>query len=258
MHTSSASTDAKLRARRLSSGAEHERQNNGVLTARFLHAHPLPSCVVDRFRPHETPRKLASIVWEHRTYRPRMGCLCRTHSGGWRLAWAEPGARVLGGSNVFLGRRCRLLRGAQLSAGQGNIRVGEGSFIGRYAVVQALGGSIEIGSHSGIGDFCSVYGQGGLTIGDDVLMASGVRIMTEEHFLDSGHSAVARANSKARATHVRDGSWLAANCVVLAGVTVGRGAVVAAGAVVTRDVPDYAVVAGVPARLIRYRAGEHQ
>ena len=56
-----------------------------------------------------------------------------------------------------------------------------------------------------------------------------------------------------RSIHIEEDAWIGAHAVILPGVTVGRGAVVGAGSVVTHDVPPYAIVAGVPARILRYR-----
>lgn len=199
-----------------------------------------------------TVSRQVARLWAQRTYRPRLRCICRSSTGLWPSPFAEASATVVGGSHVALGRACRLLRGATLIANGGSIAIGAKSFVGRYSVVQSVGGRVVIGERSGVGDFCSLYGQGGLTIGDDVLMGSGVRILTETHGLHLP-GPVAAAPVQARPTTIADGAWLAANCVIVAGVSVGRGAVVAAGAVVLRDVPDRAVVGGVPADVLSFR-----
>lgn len=89
-------------------------------------------------------------------------------------------------------------------------------------------------------------------IGRDVLIAGGVYITDHDHVFDD-------PNFPARWTHelvtkpvvIGDGAWLGEGCVILKGVTVGRRAVIGANAVVTKDVPPFAIVGGIPARVIR-------
>ncbi len=108
---------------------------------------------------------------------------------------------------------------------------------------------ITIGDHSTIGDTAFLDGREGLDIGSCVNIGSHVTIYTLQHdpddpfFTASGGPVV-----------VEDYAWLASHALVLPGVRIGRGAVVAAGAVVTNDVQSYAVVGGVPARFIRERS----
>jgi maltose O-acetyltransferase len=88
-----------------------------------------------------------------------------------------------------------------------------------------------------------------ITIGDRVNIAHQVLLMTTSHELSTSER---RAGALyARPVGVGDGVWLGARCIVLPGVTVGTGAIVAAGAVVTRDVKPHTMVGGVPARVIR-------
>ena len=185
--------------------------------------------------------------------RPRLRALCRSPGGGWKLAWAEPGVRLQRRSHITIGEDTRLLRGSVVMANGGPVRIGAGSLVASYAIVQAVGGSVEIGSRSSVGDFSNLYGQGHLRIGDNVLMASGVRIMTAEHSFERRDVPIAQQPERVAPTVIGDGAWIAANVIILAGVTVGEGAVCAAGAVVTSDVEPYTIVAGVPARLIRRR-----
>lgn len=110
---------------------------------------------------------------------------------------------------------------------------------------------IKIGDNCTIGDSCFLDGRSGLWIGDCVNLGSHVRIYTREHDVQSPTFAETGAP-------VRLGNycWVASHAVVLPGVTVGEGAVVAAGAVVTKDVPAYSIVAGVPARKVGERTRE--
>ena len=106
---------------------------------------------------------------------------------------------------------------------------------------------LRIGADVGIGEFSVLRANGGLTIGDRVQIAAGCVLTTRGHPLDLPRHG---RNVDAPIV-VGDDVWLGAGAILLPGVTVGRGAVVAAGAVVTEDVPPMTIVGGVPARPIR-------
>jgi putative colanic acid biosynthesis acetyltransferase WcaF len=108
--------------------------------------------------------------------------------------------------------------------------------------------TIRIGSGCTIGFQCFLGGEGGLSIGDNVNISSFCAILGGYHDIDDP-----TFRSVLKPVVIEDHAWLATRCVVQAGVRIGRGAVVAAGAVVTRDVPPYHVVGGVPARKIGER-----
>lgn len=107
---------------------------------------------------------------------------------------------------------------------------------------------IEIGSNTIIGQRCVLDGRGGITIGRSVNIGSGTTLQTAKHLIDDPDFAAEYAPIV-----IHDRAWVAEGCRVLAGVTIGEGAVVAAGAVVANDVEPYEVVGGVPARHIRMR-----
>jgi putative colanic acid biosynthesis acetyltransferase WcaF len=110
-------------------------------------------------------------------------------------------------------------------------------------------GKIALGRGVSIGNSCLLDGRGGIWIGRDVNVSSFTLLITGTH--DVGARDMF-ADSYAP-IHVGDRAWIATRCTVLGGVTVGEGAVVAAGAVVTRDVEPFTIVAGVPARPIGER-----
>ena len=116
------------------------------------------------------------------------------------------------------------------------------------------GRNLRIGSHSGIGPRSQV---GDLTIGDGVIIGPELLALTTNHRFDDPGVWIGRQGySDSQPIHIGEGSWIGARVTILPGVTIGRFAVVGAAAVVTRDVPDYAVVAGNPARTIRdWRTG---
>jgi maltose O-acetyltransferase len=111
--------------------------------------------------------------------------------------------------------------------------------------------SIAIGRHTVINRGCCLDGRGGLRIGDNVSISPSVWLLTDEHDMnDPGFR-----NTPA-SIEIDDYVWLGTRAMVLPGVRIGRGAVVAAGAVVTKDVPPYHVVGGVPARQIGMRSSD--
>jgi acetyltransferase-like isoleucine patch superfamily enzyme len=107
---------------------------------------------------------------------------------------------------------------------------------------------LKIGANSCIGHRATLDARGGLTIGKSVNLSSEVMIWTAQHdYRDP------RFGTGFEPVTICDYVWLGPRCIILPGVTVGEGAVVAAGAVVTKDVEPYTVVGGVPARKIADR-----
>lgn len=110
-----------------------------------------------------------------------------------------------------------------------------------------FGKNISFGKNVFINSNCHFQDQGGITIGDGVMLGHNVVLATATHDL---------APSKSRKLHYKpivigDNAWIGSNSVILQGVTIGEWAVVAAGAVVTKDVEPYTVVGGIPAKFIR-------
>ncbi len=94
----------------------------------------------------------------------------------------------------------------------------------------------------------------GVVVGRYVMMGARVTIVGKDHRFDLPGTAIIFSGRPAQeATQIEDDAWIGACSTVIAGVRIGRGAIVAAGSVVTRDVEAYAIVAGVPARFLRYR-----
>ena len=115
-------------------------------------------------------------------------------------------------------------------------------------------GRIRIG-RTALNEQLFLNGYGGITIGDHCLMGRGASFFAGGHTFDRPELLIVEQPIAAAAIVVDDDVYFGLNAVVLGGVTIGRGAVVGAGAVVTGDVPAGAVVAGVPARIIRFREG---
>ena len=146
---------------------------------------------------------------------------------------------------AVLGEGCRVWHFAHISAGA---RVGRGCSFGQNVFIA---NDVRIGDNVKIQNNVSVYDA--VTLEDDVFCGPSV-VFTNVH---NPRSAVAR-KSEYRPTLVKRGATLGANCTIVCGTTIGRHAFVGAGAVVSRDVADFALVVGVPARPVGWmsRHGE--
>jgi len=115
---------------------------------------------------------------------------------------------------------------------------------------------IEVGDNSELGTDCNLMCVGGLKIGKDVLMGPDVMIVDINHRFDRTDVPIKQQGRSApRPITIKDDVWIGGRAIILPGVTVGTGAVVGAGSVVAKDVPDYAIVAGNPAKVLKYRLG---
>jgi len=110
------------------------------------------------------------------------------------------------------------------------------------------GKNITIGKNVFINHACSFLDLGPILIDDGVLIGPRVNLATESHPVEPSQ----RQSLFVKPIHIMQNAWIGAGATILPGVTVGKNAIVAAGAVVSKDVPDNAIVGGIPAKLIRY------
>ena len=110
-----------------------------------------------------------------------------------------------------------------------------------------FGGHIKIGKNVFINHACSFLDLGGITIEDDVLIGPKVNLITENHPVDPTQ----RKSLMLNAIHIKRNAWIGAGATVLPGVTIGENTIVAAGALVNKDVPDNTIVGGIPAQILK-------
>jgi acetyltransferase-like isoleucine patch superfamily enzyme len=107
---------------------------------------------------------------------------------------------------------------------------------------------LSIGENSVVNARCRLDNRGGIYIGDNVSISSDVIILTADHDMDSP-----TFKGRIRTVTINNYAWVGTAAMIMPGVTIGEGAVVAAGAIVTKDVAPYHVVAGIPAKFIKER-----
>jgi len=178
--------------------------------------------------------------------------------------------RIASGStpefNCILGENSKIYAQANInnpSAIKANITIGKHTHIAGNLTVWANAGKIEIGDSSFIGEGSRVFSARHIKIGDRVQIAHGCNIFDNNiHSLDSVErqqeyvqnitgGLVKLFSLKEKEVIIEDDAWLGASVIVLKGVTIGKGAIVGAGSVVTKDIPDHTIAVGNPARVIR-------
>ena len=124
-----------------------------------------------------------------------------------------------------------------------------GHIVESFACINNAVGDVIIGDHTRIGLHNTIIGP--VTIGSHVNLAQGITITALNHNFDDSEKRIDQQGISTKEVVLEDDIWVGANAVILPGVTIGKHAVVAAGAIVTKDVPPHSLVAGVPAKVIR-------
>lgn len=111
---------------------------------------------------------------------------------------------------------------------------------------------VAIGDNSGLGKHCEINGE--TIIGSNVMMGPECVIFSSNHRFDrTDIPMIEQGFQKSKTVIIGDDVWIGRRTMLLPGVTIGKGVVIGCGAVVTKDVPDYAVIGGVPAKILKYR-----
>ncbi len=173
------------------------------------------------------------------------------------FAAIEAGVRLRYARNIRLGRNVYLDQGVYLHGCPDGIELGADTCVMHQAELHVFNfrdlphAFIRVGRGTFIGESVVIRGQGGVTIGESVLIGPLAKILAVNHnFADIARPVMDQGIS-GRGITIEDGAWIGAGAAVLDGVRIGRGSVVGANAVVTRDVPAHCVVVGSPARVVR-------
>jgi acetyltransferase-like isoleucine patch superfamily enzyme len=135
-----------------------------------------------------------------------------------------------------------------------NVHLGRNVYVGHQTILKGYyKNTLRVGDETWIGQQCFIHGAGGVEIGARVGIGPGVRIISSRHREQGRETPILFSEIEFAPVVIGDDCDLGVSAVVLPGVRIGRGAQIGAGAVVSEDVPDYAVAAGVPARVLRMR-----
>jgi acetyltransferase-like isoleucine patch superfamily enzyme len=137
--------------------------------------------------------------------------------------------------------------------GDSGIVIESGTFIGRNSILSCKNGRIYLGKNVNIGFNCEIYSGSMVTLEDDCMMAAYSYLVGGDHNAENLHEAVNKQGGTSYGILMQQGSWVGAGVKVLDGITIGKHAIVGAGAVVTRDIDAYMVAAGIPAKVIKKR-----
>jgi len=193
----------------------------------------------------------------------RLICLVRSVMRG--FSWKN---KIFIGSKVELRNRQFIKIGKGVTLGNAvlidglsrdGVSLGDNVNIGDYTRIEAsgtitdIGRGIRIGNNSAISAFSFIGGAGGVSIGNDVIMGQWVSFHPENHNYDSIDLPIRLQGVNRKGIVVGDDCWIGAKVTLLDGAHVGKGCVIAAGAVVRGEIPPYSIAAGVPARVVKSR-----
>lgn len=157
--------------------------------------------------------------------------------------------------NISLGDDVTVNHHTQLYAENSSITVGNKTYINQQALIFALNGKVSVGENTYINHHSELIAKKSkISIGNNVLIGMYSIITTTSHDTSPKAIPIRKQEETYKDVTIEDDVWLGARVIVLQGVRIGKGAVVAAGAVVTKDVEPNTVVGGVPAKLIKKRS----
>lgn len=139
-----------------------------------------------------------------------------------------------------------------------NISIGNNVYIGHNTILKGYHkNELIIGDHTWIGQCCFLHSAGGIIIGKAVGIGPMVKILTSVHSENDLSKPILLNDLEFKKVIIEDGCDIGVGSIILPGVKIGEGSIVGAGSVVTKDVPSFSVVAGVPARILRERVDKN-
>ncbi|RII27938.1 MAG: acetyltransferase [Geobacter sp.] len=181
-----------------------------------------------------------------------------------KLLFLGKGVKLDVVGNMTFGKWVQLHDYVYLSAmGQENLAIGNNVSIGAFSrlIISTSynnpGKYIRIGNNVGLGEFAYLGGGGGLEIGDGCIIGQYLSCHPENHIYDDPDVEIRFQGTTRKGIKIGRNCWIGSKVTVLDAVTIGDGCVIAAGSVVTKDMPENSIIAGVPAKVIKSRVDSH-
>lgn len=183
-----------------------------------------------------------------------------------RNAYVSIKSDIVGKKFIEIGNDVRILKYARLDTSanpsapayrrvsrKGRIRIGDSTKIKEYSMLITYDGHIYIGRNCTVNPFTIIYGQGGVTVGNNVMIASHCVLVSSNHKFDLIDESIRSQGIVMEGIVIEDDVWIGTGVKILDGVTIGKGSVVGSGSVVTKSLGKYGIYGGVPAKLLRKR-----
>lgn len=173
-----------------------------------------------------------------------------------KSVYIQPNVRFIGTNTIEIGDYVRIYSGSYISNKGNRICFSHNVSIDHGVDIRAddqSGGDITIGEHTYIGPYVCMAGPGFIKIGQDCMIASHSSLYANNHIFADPNQPFRAQGVTTKGIVIEDDCWLGTGVRVLDGVTIGKGSVIGAGAVVTRDIEPYSIAVGVPAKVIGKR-----
>ncbi|MCF7804249.1 MAG: acyltransferase [Candidatus Marinimicrobia bacterium] len=175
--------------------------------------------------------------------------------------FVKKGVRLMNTHHIEAGKNLILEEGCEINGlAKKGIKFGTNVTVGAYALIRPSnfyggepGEGLKVGDNSNIGPYSYIGCSGYIEIGCNVMFGPRISVYSENHNFQRTDITIKEQGIERQFVKIEDDCWIGSNSVILPGVTIGKGVVVAAGSIVTKDIAPYSVVAGNPARILKNR-----
>jgi len=157
--------------------------------------------------------------------------------------------------NIFIGRGTKVFYNVILIANnkKDSLIIGKNCDIHSFCEIRASENKIRIGDNCSLNNFGMIVSKGEISIGNFVRIGPHCLIISSNHIYENPEITILEQGTKGTGIVIEDDVWIRGGVQILDGVKIGRGSIVAAGAIVTKEIPEYSVAAGIPAKVIKKR-----
>lgn len=163
-------------------------------------------------------------------------------------------AKIKFNPNIKIGINLRMSNTSKIKiVDGGSIEIGNNVEIMDGVLILTYGGNIKIGDNCSINPYTIIYGHGNTIIGNDVLIAGQCMIIPNNHKFERKDIPIREQGNSRLPIEIEEDVWIGHGCTILEGIKIEKGAIIAAGSVVNKNVPKYSIYGGIPAKLLKKR-----